>query len=164
MAYCPNCAAVLDPAQKFCSRCGQSSSVAPIAVAPAIPATSDASPTSVRLAIVILTISLAISIFSVANFFLKYHRAATSQYLVRSIGFDVLWILFMIGLWQRQSWARFGVLALTAWGLGSMAISMMRIASSLALFAFAVPILVAALHLFAAYLVFRPESNAWFRK
>ncbi len=165
MAYCPNCAAVLDPAQKFCSRCGQPSGVAPIAVTPAVPAANGTFPTSVRMAIVILLICCAISIFSVANFLLKYHRFSTSQYLVRSIGFDVLWIMFVIGLWQRQNWARFAVLALVAWGVGNLAFSMIRLSSSsLAIFTFALPILVAVLHVLAGYLLFRPDSNAWFKK
>lgn len=118
-----------------------------------------------RVAIVILLICCAISIVSVANFVLKYHRAGTSQYLVRSIGFDVLWILFVVGLWQRQNWARFAVLVLVAWGLGNLALSMIRLSSStFAVFAFAIPIVVAGLHLLAAYLIFRPDSNAWFKK
>lgn len=167
MAYCPNCAALLDPAQKFCSRCGQPSAVASVAAPIAVPQSvaGDQSPVSVRIAIAIFLISCAVGIVSVINIVLNYPRAATPTYLTRSIGFDILWILFVLGLWQRQNWARFAILVFIAWGLGTLGLSMMRVVSSGgAAFGFAIPLSMAAARLVAAYLMFRPESNAWFKK
>jgi len=126
---------------------------------------SEKSPASVRIAIALFLISCAISIVSVVNIVLTYPRAATPQFLTRSIGFDILWILFVVGLWQRQNWARFALLVFIAWGLGTLALNIMRVASSSgAVFAFAIPLSMAALRLVAAYLMFRPDSNAWFKR
>jgi hypothetical protein len=164
MAYCPNCAAVLDPAQKFCSRCGQPSPA--FAPAPAQPVTGgDERPSSVIAGIVLLAISFAISIMSVANILISYPRAATPMFLTRSFGFDILWILFTIGLWQRQGWARFAILLLTLWSAGNLLYGVIRVASSgAAIYGFALPLGIAALHVGALVLLFRPDSNAWFKR
>jgi hypothetical protein len=70
-------------------------------------------------------------------------------------------ILLVIGLWQRQGWARFAILLLIVWGLGTLIFTMIRVG---VLWTFAIPLAIAALRLCAVYLFFRPESNAWFKK
>ena len=169
MAYCPNCAAVLDPAQRFCSRCGMASATPPPATAPAaapaLPYSVDRRPSSVTTAAVLLLISSAISAAMVVNLIFNYRRAVTPELLTRTFGFDILWILFVIGLWQRQNWARFAVLVLIVWGVGNLAYNMIRVMSSgYGIAAFAVPILLAAIHVAAAVLIFNSASNAWFKR
>jgi len=153
MAYCPNCAAVLDPSQKFCSLCGQPSAATPLA--------PQRCPSSVQIAIVLLLITCAISLVSIANLLLTHPTAASPIFLTRSIGLTTLMILLVIALWQRQGWARIAILVLIVWGLGTLIFSMIRVP---ALWTLAIPIATAALRLCAVYLFFRPESNAWFKK
>jgi hypothetical protein len=152
MAYCSSCAAVLDPSQKFCSRCGQSYAAAPVP--------SQQRPTSVQLAVALLLITCAISLVSLANVFLIHHAAASAIFLTRSIGLTILMILLVIALWQRQGWARIAIVLLIVWGIGNLAVSMIRVAAP---WPFAIPIAIDALRLCAVYLFFRPESNAWFK-
>jgi|ERR1700722_4836241 hypothetical protein len=164
--YCPNCAAVLDPSQKFCSRCGQPSGVEPgVAPTPAPFTASEKCPSSVQIAIILLSITCAISLVSTANIFLVHHAAASPVFLTRSIGLTLLLILLVIALWQRQGWARIAILVLIVWGLGTLMFSVIRFAaSSIAVWTFAIPLAIAAMRLGAVYLMFRPESNAWFKK
>lgn len=168
MAYCPNCAAVLDPNLKFCSRCGQASGVAAVAPPPVSvpPSVGEESPGSVKIAIAILVITLAVSVLSVAYYLVRYSRYATPLYLTEVFGFNILWILFLIGLWLRQNWARFAVLALVVWGAGQLFFNFVRLStlSNFRIFAFAMPIGIAALHIIAVVLVFQSASNAWFKK
>jgi hypothetical protein len=166
MAYCPNCAAVLDPRQKFCSRCGQPSGVeSGVAPIPAPLAVAEKSPPGVQIAIALLLITCAISLVSIANLFLIRRAVASPVFLTRSVGLTILMILLVIGLWQRQGWARIAILVLIVWGIGNLAFSMIRVAASnVAVWTFAIPLAIAALRLCAVYLMFRPESNAWFKK
>jgi zinc-ribbon domain len=160
MAYCPNCAAVLDPSQKFCSRCGQASAALH---APAQTLSPRQRPPSLQISVALLLISCAISLASVANLFLTFRRAASPIFLTRSVGLTILMILLVIGLWQRQGWVRIAILALIVWGLGTLIFSMIRVAASgVAPWTFAIPIAIDALRLCAVYMFFRPESNAWF--
>jgi hypothetical protein len=135
------------------------------APAPALPLSVDRRPSSVTTAAVLLLISTVTSAAMVINLIFNYHRAATPQLLMRNFGFDILWILFVVGLWQRQNWARFAIVVLIVWGVGNLAYNMIRVMSSgYGITAFAVPILLAAIHAVAAVLIFSPTSNAWFKR
>jgi hypothetical protein len=168
MSYCPNCAAVLDPNLKFCSRCGQATGVAAATPPPVsvLPSAVEGTPASVNVAIAILVVALLINIVGVVNFIARFSRYATPQYLTRAFGFDILWILFVIGLWMRQNWARFAVLALTVWGAGQLLFNIVRFSTSpsFSIFTFAMPIGLAALHIVAVVLLFQSASSAWFKK
>jgi hypothetical protein len=158
MAYCSYCAAALDASQPVCARCGR-----PVATAPApISAVADARPTSVRLAGVLLLISCLIGLLSLASIFLTARMPAL--FLMRSVGFWVLWIVLTILVWQRQGWARIVILLFIAWSVGNLLISMLRIGASGILFTLVFALLVDALRGYAAYLLFKPESNAWFKQ
>jgi hypothetical protein len=167
MAYCANCAAVLDPAQRFCSSCGQPSGTPAVVVSmPAPPITGDRRPSSVAIAIAILLLTSVFNLMSTANIFLtyRYRALATPVFLMRTVGLTILLILFIVGLWQRQGWARYMVLLFLVWGIGTLGYNVIRTGGNLAMFAFAIPIAVALLRVFAIYLLFRPESNAWFNR
>lgn len=84
------------------------------------------------------------------------------MFLVRSIGFLVLWIVLTTLVWQRQTWARIAIVLLVAWSLGNLMLTGLHV--SLAVFALAVPLLIDTMRIVAALLLFRPQSNAWFKK
>jgi hypothetical protein len=157
MAYCSYCAAVLDANQPMCLRCGQP------APGP-VPTMVNARPSAVRLACVLLLVSCLISFASVASIFLapKIMSRMPALFLARSIGLWVLWVVLTILVWQRQAWARIAILLLLAWSLGNLVLTSLRF--SVAVFALAIPFLIDALRIGAAFLLFKPESNAWFKK
>jgi hypothetical protein len=82
--------------------------------------------------------------------------------LGRTIGLWILWIVLTILVWQRQAWARIAILLLLAWSLMNLMLTGLRF--STAIFALVVPLLIDALRIAAAFLLFKPESNAWFKK
>ncbi len=136
---------------------------APVPAQPIVVA--DQRPSSVTIGIVLLVLCCLVSIFSIVSILYNYPRAATPEFLTRSVGLDVLWILLIIGLWQRQGWARFAILALSIWSLGTLLYSIIRVTSSGgAIFAFAIPMAITAMHFGALFLLFRPDSNAWFKR
>ena len=156
--YCSYCAGVLDPSQSVCAKCGRP---VPAATAPA-----NERPSSVSLAALLLVIALGFSMLSTASIFLTpslISRLPASFY-ARTIGFLVLEIVFLVCIWQRQAWARVGLVLVLVWGIGNLMMSMLRIGASFAFVSLAVPILVDGLRLAALSLLFRPASNAWYRK
>jgi hypothetical protein len=165
MAYCPNCAAVFDPTQKFCARCGQATSAAPIPPAVPIPAAIpimvDARPSAVTVASALLLISCLVSLTSLASILIMPSRIP-GIFLARSIGLWILWVVLTILVWQRQSWARIAILLLLAWSLVNLMLTGLRF--SAAIFALLVPLLIDALRIGAAILLFKQESNTWFKK
>jgi hypothetical protein len=160
MAYCSYCAAVLDPTQNVCSRCGR-----PLPTA--APAVVEGRPSSVRLAGILLLISCVISLLSLAGTLLTSGMVfrMPAQFLVRPIAFGILWIVLTILVWQRQGWARIAILLILAWSIANLLISMLRIGGALTLaFSLAFALLVDALRAGAAYLLFKPDSNTWYKK
>jgi hypothetical protein len=158
MAYCPHCAAVLDPNLAMCAQCGQLVNAAP----PPAPAVLDARPESVRLAIILLLISWAMPLLLLA-------RAATIYgfrfgIMAQSLAVAVVGIALIAFLWQRQNWARIAVLVLILWVVGNLAMNMLRLVGAHITWGWAPSIATGILRICAAYLLFRPESNAWFKK
>jgi hypothetical protein len=162
MAYCSYCAAVLDPSQATCARCGR-----PAATAPApVTAVVSARPGSVRLAGVLILISLAISILTLATTLLLHGGIMGTLFwrLIPTVGLWVVWIVLVLLLWQRQSWVRIAILLLIAWNIGNLLITILRVGGSFtASWSFGAAIAMDGMRLYAAYLTFRPESTAWFR-
>jgi hypothetical protein len=159
MAYCSYCAAVLDPGLTICARCGHGAPVAPTPIA--VPVVVAARPSAVTVASALLLISCLISLLSVATIFIRPSRIP-SLFLARTIGLWLLWVGLTILVWQRQGWARIAILLLLAWSLANLMLTTLRF--SVAVFALAMPFLMDALRIGAAFLLFKPESNAWFKK
>jgi hypothetical protein len=156
MAYCSYCAGVLDPGQPVCPKCGRPVEAAP---APAPPAVVNERPKSVRLAVILLLISSGISLLSFGVLF------RVPSLLTRFPASFFFGLVFVIGIWQRQAWARIATVLLLVWGIANLLISILRIGGSVA-FASSlfVPLLVNGLRVWAVYLLFKPESNTWLRK
>jgi hypothetical protein len=163
MAYCSYCAAVLDVNQTVCPHCGRSNAVAP---APASVVINER-PSSVRLAAILFLIALGVGLLSIANVAMRSNGAILESlaFLIPTVGIWFLWIVLVLFLWQRQGWARIVILLLLAWNVVNLLLSILRIAASgTAVWGFAIALAAAALRVYAAYLMFRPESNAWFKK
>jgi hypothetical protein len=158
MAYCSYCAAILDPAQPVCARCGRP---APTAAPPASAAvTVNERPSSIRVAAILLLISCLISMLSLAPALLRL----PPMFLVRTVTLLAAWIVLTILIWQRQAWARIAILVLIVWAVGNLLITSLRIGESGTLaFSLAFPLLIDALRIAAAYLLFKPESSTWFK-
>ncbi|MGA3205973.1 MAG: hypothetical protein ABSF12_26050 [Bryobacteraceae bacterium] len=84
---------------------------------------------------------------------------------LRMVGLSLLWMVLPICIWARQNWARFAVVVLLVWAIGNLAFTVLRYASSSAIaLTLAMPLLTDALRIWAAILLFKPESTAWFKK
>ena len=168
MAYCSYCAAVLDPGTTTCARCGHGAPAAPIPAAiplpPGVPFAVNARPSAVTIAFVLLLISCLISLMSLASIFMMSSVVAhiSALLLGRTVGIWILWIVLTILVWQRQGWARIAILLLLAWSLVNLMLTGLRF--SAAIFSLLVPLLNDALRIGAAILLFKQESNAWFKK
>jgi hypothetical protein len=121
----------------------------------------------VRIAGILLLISCVISLLSLAATLLTSGMVSRmpAQFLVRPIAFAILWIVLTILVWQRQAWARIAILLILAWSIANLLFSMLRIGGALTLvFSLAFALLVDALRAGAAYLLFKPDSNTWYKK
>jgi hypothetical protein len=124
-------------------------------------------PPSVRWAGILLLISCAVSLLSLVNVSMRSHGAVLQSlaFLIPTVAILVVWIALVACIWQRQGWARFAILLLLAWNILNMILSLLRIAASgRAVWGFAVALALSVLRMYAVYLLFKPESNAWFKK
>ena len=154
--YCSYCAGVLDPGQTICPRCGRQAGATALV---------NERPSSVRLAAILLLIAWGLGLLSFGILFQS--ASLTSRlpafYFLRTAGFSVLGFMLIVCIWMRQAWARIGMVLFAGWGILNLLITIQRIPGS-AMAGLAMPLLVAALRLGGIYFLFRPDSNAWFRK
>jgi hypothetical protein len=159
--YCSYCAAVLDPNFSACPQCGRAvESPAPPQAIP-ISVAGRSRPSSVRVAVVLLLIPLLLTPLSIVMI-MSRSRAGIGLpgfYLIQTAVLAILWIACIAFIWQRQNWARIGVLLITLWSAANIMYSLMRIGASGAVI---LPLVAIALRLGALYLLFKPESRAWF--
>jgi hypothetical protein len=157
MAYCSFCAAPLEANQTMCNRCGRS----PEAVA------SAGRPGSVTTAGILLTVAFVLGILSLGGLLLRpgIIPLLPMTYWIRTIGVSALWIVVLLCYWQRQGWARIGIVLLTLWAVGNLMLALTRNLSLAALsFSLAFALLLAILRIGAVVLMFTPASNAWFKR
>jgi hypothetical protein len=164
MAYCSYCAAVLDAGQPACARCGR-----PVAaVVPAVaPVAVEARPSSIRLATIVLFIAWGVNFLSLAAFLLNPSVFTRMSVLIplRMVGLSLVWMVLPICIWARQNWARFAVVVFLVWAIGNLAFTVSRYAGSgVIALTVATPLLTDALRVWAAVLLFKPASTAWFKK
>ena len=157
--YCSYCAGVLDPTQPYCPKCGR-----PVPTAAA--AATNERPSSVNLAALLLALALGISLLSTAGIFFTPSLISRlpAMFYATTIGFLILEIVLLICIWQRQGWARIALALVLVWGIGNLMMSMLRMGASYPFWTLLTPILVDGLRVGAVYLLFRPASNAWYRK
>ena len=156
MAYCSYCAAVLDPGHAMCARCGRPTGAV------------DSRPASVGVAAMLLFISWIISLLSSASLLPRpaLLTRMPGSVLVRIVAFSIVWLALTICIWQQQqNWARFAILLFLAYGIAMMVFTVLRVRGFVeAAVILAVPIVVNALRIGAAAMLFRSESSAWFKK
>jgi hypothetical protein len=154
--YCSYCAAVLEPNQQICARCGRPTAVPPAALV------ADARPSSVTAAIMLLLIAWVIGLFSFAAILFRIGMRFS---FIQSAFFSILWIALIIALWQRQSWARIAVVVLIAWNVANLTMTFIRIAGmNASMWGLSIVVGESIMRVAAAILLFGPPSNAWFRK
>jgi hypothetical protein len=169
--FCPTCATPLDAAQKFCPKCGtpspgysaESGFSPPQSSLQAISAATG-KPATVRLAGNLLFAAIALSFIGTLYVwtFLARSRIPILSF-VPSLLITVLWVVVITQMLQGKSWARIAVVLGIAW-------SAFVVLTSLRILRYGGPQFGAlglswisfALRLYAGYLLFRPESNAWF--
>ncbi len=163
MAYCSYCAAALDPAQAMCTRCGRAVAAEP---APVPVPVVNKMPSSVQLGTGLLVASLVISLFSLAGLLMMAGMGRLPvAFFLRTLGLWILEIVLIVCIWQRQAWARIAIALLLAWSICNLMLTVLRVGGSIGLISnLVVPFLVDAARLCAVYLLFRPTSNAWFKK
>ncbi len=154
MSYCQNCAAVLSPGLMMCPRCG-------LAVTPAPPLVQAHQPAVVRNALILLLIAWAIPLLMIARVLILV--GTNIGVMAQSLAGAALWLLLIALLWKRQGWARFGVLLLLLYGLSGLAFSMLRFSGAIGR-AWIPALATDILRICAAFLLFRPESNAWYSR
>jgi hypothetical protein len=84
--------------------------------------------------------------------------------MAQSFAISLLWIVFILFLWQRQNWARFAIVALIAILVMNISFSILRFGGAVYSWRWAIIIAEEILRVYAAYLLFRPESNVWFKR
>jgi hypothetical protein len=87
-------------------------------------------------------------------------RFAMAQSLVLSL----LWVVFILFLWQRQSWARIAIVLMIALVVLNLSFSILRFGGAIFGWRWIIIIAEQLLRICAAFLLFRPESNGWFKK
>jgi hypothetical protein len=154
--YCSFCAAVLEPNQALCPRCGR-----PTAIPAASPG-ADTRPSSVTAGIMLLLISWVIGLFSFAAILF---RIGLRFSFIQTIFFSILWLALIIALWQRQNWARIAIVVLIVWNVANLALTFIRMAGMNApMWGLSIGVGEAIMRIVAVLLLFRPQSNAWFKK
>lgn len=143
----------------MCSRCGRPTGAVAI---PAATLMEGVRPGSVTAATAILLLTWVFGLVSLATVIMRLGARIS---LTQSVLFSLLWILIIIMIWQRQNWARIAALVLLLVNIATLAFTLVRIAgSNVAWLGFAFPVGIDLLRIFAVYLLFRPQSTAWFKK
>jgi Na+/proline symporter len=155
--YCSFCAANLEPGQAMCPRCGRETG----AVA------GEERPGSVRVAALLLLIAWGIGLLSLSGLFVQPGLIARlpAYFFARTIALAILWIVLTILIWNRQGWARIGIVLVLVWSIGTLLFNLLRMPGGVAMaVSLAVPVVVDVLRICAVYLLTKPESNKWYSK
>jgi hypothetical protein len=165
MAYCPNCAAVLDPTQKFCARCGQPSTIfVPTAPLTAAPVAGDR-PSSVKIGTGLVLLALVIGLLSFFRIFLSpsvFSRLGFSFWL-QFFGIRGIEAVLIICVWKRQGWARIALVAMLVWAIYNL-IERFIYYGARDPISYAFPVFLELIRIAALVFLFKPESNAWYKR
>jgi hypothetical protein len=154
--YCSYCAANLETGQAMCPRCGRETG-----------AVAGDRPSSVRVAALLLLIAWGIGLLSLSGLFVQPGLIARlpAYFFARTITLAILWIVLTILIWNRQGWARIGIVLVLVWNIGTLLFNILHMRDLAAIaISLAVPVVVDVLRICAIYLLTKPESNAWYRK
>jgi len=141
----------------MCPRCGRETGAV----------VGEGRPSSVRAAALLLMIAWGIGLLSLSGLFVQPGLIARlpAYFFVRTFALAILWIILTILIWNRQGWARIGIVLVLVWSIGTLVFNMLRISGSATMaISLAVPVVVDILRISAVYLLTKPESNAWYQK
>jgi hypothetical protein len=170
--FCPTCATPLDAAQEFCPKCGTPSPGFPAASGfspPQSPAqvisAATGRPATVRLAGNLLFAGIALSFIGTLYVWTLVARSRVPILsFVPSQLITVVWIVVITQMLQGKNWARIAVVLGIAWSAFVVLTSLRILRCGAPQFgALGLSWISFALRLYAGYLLFRPESNSWFR-
>jgi hypothetical protein len=175
--FCPNCASPIDAAQKYCPNCGTPAPVVavsqpivpgqpmpgpPMPGPPSIAATGR--PKNVRLAGNLLFAAIVLNLLGTLYAITSIGRARFATFsFVPSILILVIWIFLILQMLEGKNWARIGVVLGIAWAalVALTTLRVLRYGMRIDTLGFAWVSL--AMRICAGYLLFRPDSSAWFR-
>jgi len=172
--YCPHCATPLDASQRFCPTCGKESPVptqppppplpvqpgyAPSAVAPA------PRPDSIRQGVGLVGASIAVGVVSMVVSLASVGSRAMSVIpnFLLGLVLTILWIVFLIMAYQGKSWARVGMAVLMVFSLTLVFSTFMFLQRGFPMTGLALPWIAFLLRVAGVYLLFTPQSSAWYR-
>jgi len=139
---------------------------APLAAPPSVPIAApvvDERPSSVKTAVVLLVVALAIGLL--ADLALLSTSRLPSTFFLRALMYLALDVALIVGVWKRQAWARIVLAVLLIWVIGNLSVTLIRYAGSLSFaWSLGVTVLCEVLRAIAIFLLFRADSNAWFKK
>ena len=172
--YCQYCATPIDAAQRFCPTCGMQAPAQPQPAPPPMPVQPGYAPSAVAPAprppsvsqgiglvgasIAVGVVSMVISLASIGS------RAVTvlPSFLL-GIVLTILWIVFIMMAYQGKSWARVGMLILMVFSLTLVYSTIMVLQRGYPMTGLALPWIAFLLRLAGVYLLFTPQSGAWYR-
>jgi hypothetical protein len=139
---------------------------AAIAVPASIPMpapAADERPSSVKTAVTLLLIAFGIGLLG--DLALISTSRLPSTFFLRALMYLALDIALIAGVWKRQAWARIVLAVLLVWVVGNLSVTLIRFGGALS-FAWSLgfTVLCEVLRAVAIFLLFRPDSNAWFKK
>jgi len=159
--FCPTCATPID-SQKFCPKCGS-----PAPVIPVLPGTAPAPterPATVRTAGNLLFAAIALNLLGTLY---AWTYVARSRFpvgsFVPSALILALWVFLILQMQQGKNWARFGVVLGIAWSAFVVLTTLRFLRYGAQFGAMGFSWVSFGMRLWAGYLLFRPESNAWFK-
>jgi hypothetical protein len=164
--FCPTCATPLDPALKFCPKCGQPAPVVstPQSVAQPLPA-AISRPAGVKLAGNLLFAAIALNFLGTIYAYTIVARSSLPMVgrFVPSALILVIWIVVILQMLEGKSWARIGVMVGIVWSAVVVLTTLRFLRYGVQFGTLGLSWISFALRLYAGYLLFRPENNAWFR-
>jgi hypothetical protein len=139
---------------------------AAIAVPASVPMAApfvDERPSSVKTAVVLLVVAFGIGLLG--DLALISTSRLPSTFWLRALMYLALDVTLIVGAWKRQTWARIALAVLLIWVVGNLSFTLIRFGGALS-FAWSLgfTLLCEVLRAIAIFLLFRADSNAWFKK
>jgi hypothetical protein len=139
---------------------------APVVVPASVPMTAtvvDQRPSNVKIAVGLLVVALGIGLLG--DLALLSTSRLPSTFFLRAVMYIALDVALIAGVWKRQAWARIVLAVLLIWVIGNLSVSLIRYGGSLSFaWSLGVTVLCEVLRAIAIFLLFRADSNAWFKK
>ena len=117
----------------------------------------------------LLLAAMGVGILSTLFFYARYFSGTFGMAfsLVQSILFAAIWGVLVIFIWKGQNWARIAALVFVAYSMITVLFSLTRVLSMSGatnfLPSFSISLIAAGVRAYAAFLLFQPEANSYFK-